>query len=70
MELHERYLMCPPEFYQIDYVINPWMEGNIDRASATLAAEQWQEPPRYPGPSGGRRHHHALRGFSRYGLHR
>ena len=38
-----RYLMCPPEFYQIDYVINPWMEGNIDRASATLAAEQWRE---------------------------
>src|SRR5208283_3777772 len=43
MELHERYLMCPPEFYQIDYVINPWMEGNIDRASATLAAEQWHD---------------------------
>jgi N-dimethylarginine dimethylaminohydrolase len=43
MELHERYLMCPPKFYQIDYVINPWMEGNIDRASATLAAKQWKE---------------------------
>ena len=43
MQLHERYLMCPPEFYQIDYVINPWMEGNIDRASAAMAAEQWKE---------------------------
>jgi lysine-ketoglutarate reductase/saccharopine dehydrogenase-like protein (TIGR00300 family) len=43
MELHERFLMCPPEFYQIDYVINPWMEGNIDRASATLAAKQWHD---------------------------
>src|SRR5438876_5178331 len=43
MELRDRYLMCPPEFYQIDYVINPWMEGNIDRASTTLAAKQWHD---------------------------
>ena len=33
--------MCPPEFFQVDYVINAWMEGNIDRANAPLAAEQW-----------------------------
>jgi lysine-ketoglutarate reductase/saccharopine dehydrogenase-like protein (TIGR00300 family) len=37
----DRYLMCPPEFFQVDYVINPWMEGNIDRANGVLAAEQW-----------------------------
>jgi lysine-ketoglutarate reductase/saccharopine dehydrogenase-like protein (TIGR00300 family) len=37
----ERYLMCPPDFFQVDYVINPWMEGNIDRANAPLAAKQW-----------------------------
>jgi lysine-ketoglutarate reductase/saccharopine dehydrogenase-like protein (TIGR00300 family) len=43
MNLPERFLMCPPEFFQIDYVINPWMEGNIDRASATLADEQWRQ---------------------------
>jgi lysine-ketoglutarate reductase/saccharopine dehydrogenase-like protein (TIGR00300 family) len=36
-----RYLMCPPDFFQVDYVINPWMEGNIDRANGVLAAEQW-----------------------------
>jgi lysine-ketoglutarate reductase/saccharopine dehydrogenase-like protein (TIGR00300 family) len=42
MKAPDRYLMCPPEFYQVDYVINPWMEGNVDRASATLAAEQWR----------------------------
>ena len=35
------YLMCPPEFFQVDYVINPWMEGNIDRANGPMAAEQW-----------------------------
>jgi N-dimethylarginine dimethylaminohydrolase len=37
----DRYLMCSPEFFQVDYVINPWMEGNIDRANRALAAEQW-----------------------------
>src|SRR5438132_5194566 len=42
MNASDRYLMCPPEFYQVDYVINPWMEGNVDRASAALAAEQWR----------------------------
>src|ERR1700693_4818651 len=36
-----RYLMCPPDFFQVDYVINPWMEGNIDRANGPLAAQQW-----------------------------
>src|SRR6516165_6479382 len=38
----DRFLMCPPEFYQVDYVINPWMEGNLARASTALAAEQWR----------------------------
>ena len=34
--------MCAPRLYKVDYVINPWMEGNIHRASRELAAEQWQ----------------------------
>lgn len=34
--------MCAPVYFQVDYVINPWMEGNIDRANEALAAEQWQ----------------------------
>jgi arginine dihydrolase len=42
MNASDRYLMCPPDFYQVDYVINPWMEGNVDRASAALAADQWR----------------------------
>ncbi|MCS6960519.1 MAG: TIGR00300 family protein [Pseudanabaenaceae cyanobacterium SKYGB_i_bin29] len=37
-----RYLMCAPEFYDVDYVINPWMEGNIHRSNQTKAKEQWQ----------------------------
>jgi N-dimethylarginine dimethylaminohydrolase len=35
-------LMCPPTLYDVDYVINPWMAGNVHASSRTLAAEQWQ----------------------------
>ena len=34
--------MCRPDFYQVDYVINVWMEGNVDRSSRARAVEQWQ----------------------------
>jgi lysine-ketoglutarate reductase/saccharopine dehydrogenase-like protein (TIGR00300 family) len=34
--------MCPPDFYEVDYVINPWMEGNIHKASRETAASQWE----------------------------
>jgi arginine dihydrolase len=35
------YLMCPPEYYSVQYVINPWMTtgGPVD---AALAMRQWQ----------------------------
>ncbi|MEB3293421.1 MAG: TIGR00300 family protein [Synechococcales bacterium] len=36
-------LMCPPHHYDVDYVINPWMEGNIHRSSRQLAETQWQQ---------------------------
>ncbi len=38
-----RYLMCAPDFYDVDYVINPWMEGNIHRSSQAQAQAQWQQ---------------------------
>ncbi len=37
-----RILMCPPDHYDVDYVINPWMEGNVHRSSQAKAVEQWQ----------------------------
>ncbi|MEA5597345.1 TIGR00300 family protein [Rivularia sp. UHCC 0363] len=37
-----RFLMCPPDHYDVDYVINPWMEGNVHKSSRERAAEQWQ----------------------------
>lgn len=36
------FLMCPPKLYDVNYVINPWMEGNIHAPSRTRAVEQWQ----------------------------
>ncbi|NER82535.1 MAG: fused N-dimethylarginine dimethylaminohydrolase/saccharopine dehydrogenase domain-containing protein, partial [Leptolyngbya sp. SIO1D8] len=36
-------LMCPPEFYGVEYVINPWMEDNVNRYSHNLAKQQWQQ---------------------------
>ena len=36
-----RILMCAPDHYDVDYVINPWMEGNIHKSSRDRAVEQW-----------------------------
>ncbi len=36
-----RFLMCAPDHYDVDYVINPWMEGNVHRSSKALASQQW-----------------------------
>jgi N-dimethylarginine dimethylaminohydrolase len=36
------FLMCPPTLYDVHYVINPWMAGNVHASSRTRAAEQWQ----------------------------
>jgi N-dimethylarginine dimethylaminohydrolase len=36
-----RFLMCPPTHFDVEYVINPWMEGRINTANTELAAAQW-----------------------------
>jgi lysine-ketoglutarate reductase/saccharopine dehydrogenase-like protein (TIGR00300 family) len=38
-----RILMCAPHHYEVDYVINPWMEGNIHRSSRERAEQQWNK---------------------------
>src|SRR2546421_7462733 len=38
-----RFLMCPPDHFDVQYVINPWMEGNIHKSSPQTAVEQWQK---------------------------
>jgi len=37
------FLMCPPRHYEVNYVINPWMAGNVHRSSRQQATEQWEE---------------------------
>jgi lysine-ketoglutarate reductase/saccharopine dehydrogenase-like protein (TIGR00300 family) len=34
--------MCPPDLFDVDYVINPWMEGNVHKPSRETAITQWQ----------------------------
>jgi N-dimethylarginine dimethylaminohydrolase len=35
------FLMCPPTLYDVNYVINPWMAGNVNRSSRQSAKDQW-----------------------------
>ncbi|MHB8883815.1 MAG: dimethylarginine dimethylaminohydrolase family protein [Methylovirgula sp.] len=36
-------LMCPPDHFEIAYVINPWMEGQFANTDDQLAQRQWQD---------------------------
>ncbi|MEB3343456.1 TIGR00300 family protein [Okeania sp.] len=38
-----RFLLCSPDHYDVDYVINPWMEGNIHKSSRDRSVEQWHK---------------------------
>ncbi|PPQ40718.1 N-Dimethylarginine dimethylaminohydrolase [Rhodoblastus acidophilus] len=35
------FLMCPPDFFGVSYVINPWMEGQTGHTDAAAARAQW-----------------------------
>ncbi len=39
----DKILMCPPDYFTVDYVINPWMAGNEDSLSLDKAKAQWAE---------------------------
>lgn len=36
------FLMCAPEWYDVNYVINPWMAGNLHQSSRDAAFAQWK----------------------------
>lgn len=38
----KRFLMCEPTFFEVCYVINPWMEGNLGKVNSELAQRQWK----------------------------
>jgi ornithine--oxo-acid transaminase len=37
------FLMCSPKHYEVNYVINPWMAGNVHRSSRLRATQQWDQ---------------------------
>lgn len=39
--MEERFLMCAPHHFEVAYVINPWMEGNVARGCNPVAMQQW-----------------------------
>ena len=36
-------LMCPPGYYGVEYVINPWMQDHFGRTDRALARRQWDD---------------------------
>jgi N-dimethylarginine dimethylaminohydrolase len=38
----DKILMCPPDFFTVDYIINPWMAGHEDTLSIERAQQQWR----------------------------
>ncbi len=42
MTKNKRFFMCRPTNFSVDYVINPWMEGNLHRPDASEAMKQWE----------------------------
>lgn len=41
--LAQTILMCPPNHFEIAYVINPWMEGQFANTDDALAHRQWDD---------------------------
>lgn len=41
-EFRDTILMCPPDFFTVDYVINPWMAGHEGSMDKELARRQWE----------------------------
>lgn len=37
----DKILMCPPDYFTVDYVINPWMAGHESSLDIELAKKQW-----------------------------
>lgn len=37
------FLMCRPSYFSVQYVINPWMEGNIGKVHQPRAQKQWDD---------------------------
>ena len=38
-----RYLMCKPTYFNVSYVINPWMAESVNRVSIERSEQQWNQ---------------------------
>lgn len=47
LETSTRLLMCAPEYFGVDYVINPWMAEQVGKAVHALARAQWSNLRRH-----------------------
>lgn len=36
-----RFLMCPPDYFGVEYVINPWMKDQVHAVNRQVARQQW-----------------------------
>jgi N-dimethylarginine dimethylaminohydrolase len=39
--MSQRFLMCQPRYFDVSYVINPWMAGNLHQVGLPQANAQW-----------------------------
>lgn len=39
----DTFLMCAPDHFEVSYVINPWMTGNVAHSNRSVAMQQWLE---------------------------
>lgn len=39
--MQAKVLMCAPEYFQVEYDINPWMTGNLKKSQRGAAQDQW-----------------------------
>jgi N-dimethylarginine dimethylaminohydrolase len=40
--MKSRFLMCPPDYFGVEYSINPWMTKNLGCVNSEKANRQWQ----------------------------
>ena len=41
--MRQRLLMCPPDFFEVEYTINPWMSGQVGKVRLDKARKQWDK---------------------------
>jgi len=40
-DFKDKILMCPPDYFSVDYVINPWMAGHKEGLNLARSRQQW-----------------------------